>query len=83
MQTVADRFFEAFDALLAMGETKIQTFCREGGIDKRNFYKKRDNTDIMYAGVNFPRENMYRKRPDRLAGASRFASARLSIKQRL
>ena len=45
MQTVADRFFEAFDALLAMGETKIQTFCREGGIDKRNFYKKRDNTD--------------------------------------
>lgn len=22
----------------------------------------------MYAGVNFPRENMYRKRPDRLAG---------------
>ena len=29
----------------------------------------------MYAGVNFPRENMYRKRPDRLAGASRFASA--------
>ena len=29
MQTVADRFFEAFDALLAMGETKIQTFCRE------------------------------------------------------
>ena len=37
----------------------------------------------MYAGVNFPRENMYRKRPDRLAGASRFASARLSIKQRL
>ena len=39
MQTVADRFFEAFDALLAMGETKIQTFCREGGIDKR------DNTD--------------------------------------
>lgn len=39
MQTVADRFFEAFDALLAMGETKIQTFCREGGIDKRNFYK--------------------------------------------
>ena len=45
MQTVADRFFEAFDALLAMGETKIHTFCREGGIDKRNFYKKRDNTD--------------------------------------
>lgn len=45
MQTVADRFFEAFDALLAMSETKIQTFCREGGIDKRNFYKKRDNTD--------------------------------------
>ena len=45
MQTVTDRFFEAFDALLAMGETKIQTFCREGGIDKRNFYKKRDNTD--------------------------------------
>ena len=41
MQTVADRFFEAFDALLAMGETKIQTFCREGGIDKRNFYKAR------------------------------------------
>ena len=46
MQTVADRFFEAFDALLAMSETKIQTFCREGGIDKRNFYKKRDNMDI-------------------------------------
>ena len=45
MQTVADRFFEAFDALLAMSETKIQTFCREGGIDKRNFYKKRDNMD--------------------------------------
>ena len=34
-----------FSTLLAMGETKIQTFCREGGIDKRNFYKKRDNTD--------------------------------------
>lgn len=44
-QTVADRFFEAFDTLLALGETKIQTFCREGGIDKRNFYKKRDNPD--------------------------------------
>lgn len=43
IQTVAERFFEAFDALLALGETKIQTFCREGGIDKRNFYKKRDN----------------------------------------
>lgn len=41
MPTVADRFFEAFDALLAMNQTKIQTFCREGGIDKRNFYKKR------------------------------------------
>lgn len=26
----------------------------------------------MSARVNFPRENMYRKRPDRLAGASRF-----------
>lgn len=45
MQTVADRFFDAFDALLALGETKIQTFCREGGIDKRNFYKKRDNPE--------------------------------------
>lgn len=45
MQTVADRFFEAFDALLAMNQTKIQTFCREAGIDKRNFYKKRDNAD--------------------------------------
>ena len=39
--------------------------------------------EIMFARVNFPRENMYIKRPDRLAGASRFASARLSIKQRL
>ncbi len=29
----------------------------------------------MSARVNFSRENMYRKRPDRLAGASRFASA--------
>lgn len=40
MQTVADRFFEAFDALLAMGETKIQTFCREGGIDQAQFLQK-------------------------------------------
>lgn len=31
----------------------------------------------MSARVNFSRENMYRKRPDRLAGASRFASARI------
>ena len=28
----------------------------------------------MYAGVNFPRENMYRKRPDRLARTSALVS---------
>lgn len=30
----------------------------------------------MYAGVNFPRENMYRKRPDRLAGGRRVSLLR-------
>lgn len=57
MQTVADRFFDAFDALLAMNQTKIQRFCREAGIDKRNFYKKRDNPenrrDIPTAWLTF------------------------------
>ena len=64
MQTVADRFFEAFDALLAMGETKIQTFCREGGIDKRNFYKKRDNTDSRRALRSFASLAVDRSRAD-------------------
>lgn len=44
MQTVADRFFEAFEALKAARRTNTQRFCREMGVDKRNFYKKRRQT---------------------------------------
>lgn len=29
MNSVADRYFEAYNALLVMGKTKCQTFCRE------------------------------------------------------
>lgn len=43
MQTVADRFFEAFDALLAMNQTKLQTFCKELNVDKRNFVKQQSD----------------------------------------
>lgn len=39
--TVADRFFEAFATLKAAHRTNTQRFCREMGVDKRNFYKKR------------------------------------------
>lgn len=44
MQTVVDRFFEAFEALKAAHRTNTQQFCREMGADKRNFYKKRRQT---------------------------------------
>lgn len=43
MPTVSDRFFEAFDALLAMGATKEAPFCRELGVDRRNFAKQRED----------------------------------------
>lgn len=40
MQTVTDRFFLAFETLLAMGDTKEAPFCRELGVDRRNFAKQ-------------------------------------------
>ena len=56
MQTVVDRFFEAFEALKAEGRTNTQRFCREMGADKRNFYKKRrqvGDTSMMTAWLTF------------------------------
>lgn len=43
MQTVTDRFFEAFEALLAMGATNVASFCKELGVDRRNFLKQRED----------------------------------------
>lgn len=40
---VTDRFFAAFDTLVESGETRLQTFCREMDVDKRNFVKQRDD----------------------------------------
>ncbi len=43
MYAVTDRFFQAYAAMLAMGEITTEGFCRELGVDKRNFYKQRDD----------------------------------------
>lgn len=43
MQTVTDRFFEAFDALLVMGALKEAPFCKGLGVDRRNFLKQRED----------------------------------------
>lgn len=40
---VADRFFQAYDAMLAMGKITTEGFCRELGVDRRNFYKQKDD----------------------------------------
>lgn len=39
--TVTDRWFLAYDALLASGSTSRNQMCRELGIDRRNFEKQR------------------------------------------
>lgn len=43
MPTVTDRFFEAFDAILVRDAISIREFCRELGVDRRNFLKQRDD----------------------------------------
>ncbi len=40
MHAVTDRFFEAYEAMLGLGEITTAGFCRELGVDKRNFYKQ-------------------------------------------
>lgn len=41
--STTDRFFAVLDVLLATNKTKLQTFCRELNVDKRNFVKQRDD----------------------------------------
>lgn len=43
MPTVTDRFFEAFDAIWVRDAVSIREFCRELGVDRRNFLKQRDD----------------------------------------
>ena len=38
--TVTDRFFLAFDDLIATGRTSRSQFCRDLGVDRRNFDKQ-------------------------------------------
>ena len=38
--TVTDRFFCAYEELLALGRTGLNQFCRDIGADKRNFCKQ-------------------------------------------
>lgn len=42
-RTVTDRFFEAYDRLLADGLLSRNRICRELGIDRRNFEKQRSD----------------------------------------
>ena len=41
--TPTDRFFLAYDALLAAGALSRNRLCRELGIDRRNFEKQRSD----------------------------------------
>ena len=35
---IANRFFEAFDALVAMGKIKsVRSYCDPNGVDRRNY----------------------------------------------
>lgn len=43
MTAVTDRFFVALDTLIASRKTKLQTFCKELGADKRNFVKQQQD----------------------------------------
>lgn len=36
-ETVTDRFFQAYEELLALDKTGLNQFCRDLGADKRNF----------------------------------------------
>lgn len=38
--TVTERFFQAFSDLLLTGRTTRSRFCREIGVDRRNFVKQ-------------------------------------------
>lgn len=41
-ESITSRYFQAFEELKTMGKIEsIQGFCREFGIDKRNFYQQR------------------------------------------
>lgn len=40
MEIVTSRFYQALDALIATGQTKLDPFCKELGVDKRNFVKQ-------------------------------------------
>ena len=44
-KSVTDRFFEVYDDLILTGQTNRMNFCKELGIDKRNFYQQeKDHT---------------------------------------
>lgn len=43
--TVTDRFFRAYDELLALDKAGLNQFCRDLGVDKRNFCAVMRNRD--------------------------------------
>ena len=40
METITDRFFAAYGDLLTAGRTSQRKFCKELGVDRRNFDKQ-------------------------------------------
>ena len=46
--SVQDRFFQAFDELVALDRTGLNEFCRVIGADKRNFCKVSKNRDRFH-----------------------------------
>ena len=40
MATVSDRFFEAYGDIILTGKASVRGFCRDIGVDRRNFQRE-------------------------------------------